>query len=199
MIGARAKLIVGRAKKVPKYTKDSTPSQPQPSTSRPAVRSSPPSPPSPPRKSSAIPQLILSTLHKRKDDSFNSSTDTEKHSLNSSINSNCGSHFSGVSRLSNSESNEPQDAPDIDVPDVLNTAYNEGAPVEKDVTRNSEQTQNLGITSRNTRTPSIELTPPAHDVARDFEEIQTLRRTLSGGIRTTPRRAVNFQKKIKSC
>ena len=184
MNGARAKLILERAKKVPKYTKDSTPSQPQPSTSR----------PSPPRKSSAIPQLILSTLHKRKDDSFNSSTDTEKHSLNSSINSNCGSHFSGVSRLSNSESNEPQDAPDIDVPDVLNTD-NEGAPVEKDVTRNSEQTQNLGITSRNTRTPSIELTPPAHDVARDFEEIQTLRRTLSGGIRTTPRRAVNFQRK----
>ena len=32
-------------------------------------------------------------------------------------------------------------------------------------------------------------------MARDFEEIQTLRRTLSGGIRTTPRRAVNFQKK----
>ena len=189
MIGARARLLVEKAKKVPKYTQNSTPSQPQPSTSRPAVVSSPPSPPCAPRKSSAIPQLVLSTLHKRNDDSFNSSTEKERESQDCSYNSNYGSGVSGVSKLSNTEDL------DVDVHDILNTAYTEEASFEKDVTTTSEQSQNLGTTSRNTRTPPIELTPPAQNVATDFEQSQTLRRTLSGGIRTTPRRAVNFQNK----
>ena len=53
MIGAKAKLMLGKAKQVPKYNQNSTPSQPQPSTSRPAVGPSSPSPPCTARKTSA--------------------------------------------------------------------------------------------------------------------------------------------------
>ena len=133
MIGARAKLMLGKAKQVPKHNQNSTPSQPQPSNSRPAVgpSSSSPSPPCTARKTSAIPQLILSTLYKTNDESLNSSNDKERDSLDSFYNSNSGSRVSGVSRLSNSECGETKDAFDVDVEDILNTAYHEEAPSEK--------------------------------------------------------------------
>ena len=179
MIGERGNLLLEKAKPIPKYKPKSAPSPPQPSTSTPDVSSSPKSPPSASRKSSAIPQLILSTLHKTKDDSLNLNTSDEKerHSPDSSFKSNCGSVISGVDRLSNSDCGETQDALDNDLHEVLNTENHTEAPFVQDVIPASEPSQNLKTISNNTRTPSNELSP-AENVATDIEQSQPLRRTL---------------------
>ena len=113
MVGERARMLVKKAKPVPKFIPEVPPKSR--SSSPPSLTPPPPCSPEAPRKGSTLPTLLLSTLHKKGKDSSHSSSDKES--------STHGSNISGIEQFA--------DIDDFDKGeentqcDILNTAHTE--------------------------------------------------------------------------